>query len=65
MAKHQRVLHRFKISDISQVLIDYLDSLQSPDGSKFVTHQVLDDTIVVRIANQSFIISISEKDGLS
>jgi hypothetical protein len=65
MKKPTKILHRFKVSDIATVIADYFEQIQSPDGHLFKASHIVDDVLVIKINNQSFIINISEKSKLS
>jgi hypothetical protein len=53
------------VSDIATVIADYFEQIQSPDGHLFKASHIVDDVLVIKINNQSFIINISEKSKLS
>ena len=63
--KKNKFMHKYYAKDIAQVMNDFLLSLQSPEGENFKSVHFLEDTVIVKIANQSFIITVTEKDKLS
>lgn len=61
----KKFIQHYKATDIAQIINDFITQLQSTDGDNFKSLHVLSDTVIVKIANQSFIITVTEKDKLS
>jgi hypothetical protein len=65
MKNSKKVIHRFSPEELAQVIADYFEQLQSPDGYNFKSIVYDEKTIVIKIANQSFIVSVTDKNKLS
>jgi hypothetical protein len=63
--KKTKFIHKYYAKDLAQVINDFMLSLQSPEGENFKAVHFLEDTVMIKIANQTFIITITEKDRLS
>lgn len=61
----KKFIHKYYSKDIAQIINDFILNLQSPEGENFKSVHILEDTVMIRIANQTFIISVTEKDKLS
>ena len=61
----KKFIHKYYAKDIAQIINDFILNLQSPEGENFKSVHILEDTVMIRIANQTFIISVTEKDKLS
>lgn len=65
MSKNKKYLHRYTPKDIASILDELIQQIQTPDGNKFQSSHVIEDSIFLRIGPQSFVITISDKDKLS
>ena len=65
MKTDKKVLHRFSTGELAQVIADYFEQLQSPDGYNFRSTTYKEDTVFIKIANQTFIINITDKNKIS
>lgn len=65
MSKNKKYLHRYTPKDIASILDELIQQIQTPDGNKFQSSHVIEDSIFLRIGPQSFVITISDKDNLS
>jgi hypothetical protein len=63
--KPKKFIHKYVASDIATVINEYILSLQTPEGENFKSVHILENTVMVRISGQTFIINIEEKDRLS
>jgi hypothetical protein len=66
MAKKKAiVVQRYSETDLIGVIYQHFESIQSPEGAHFNPYQVTNDTLILNIGTQSFIITITEKERLS
>jgi hypothetical protein len=65
MNKNKKVIQRYSENDLIGVIYDHFESIQSPEGSLFKSYQVSNDTMMLNISNQTFIITVMEKEKLS
>lgn len=65
MSKNKKYLHSYTPKDIASIMDELIQQIQTPDGNKFQSSHVIEDTIFLRVGPQSFIITITEKDRLS
>jgi len=52
-------------SDIASIIEQYLSNLETPEGVRFKALQSTPNTVVLKIGNNTFIISVIGKDKLS
>ena len=64
MAK-DKFISNYETSSIATILVDLLGAVQTPEGAKFKILHTLPGTLIVNLANQTFLISITDKDDLS
>lgn len=48
-------------SDLAYIIDEYMAKLESPDGKRFKSLHSLPNTVMVKVGNQTFIISITDK----
>ncbi len=66
MAKpKQKFSTLYQESDLASHINDFLLGQQSPEGEAFKCVHILAGTLIVKISNQTFIISITDKNKLS
>lgn len=65
MSKKSKVVTRYSESDIATVINDRMLEVQSPEGMMFKSLHTHPNIVAVRIGNQTFLISITEKTNLS
>lgn len=65
MKQDKKILHRFSSGELAQVIADYFEQLQSPDGYNFRSTIYNENTLFIKIANQTFIINITDKNKIS
>lgn len=56
---------RYAESDIATLINDRMLEVQSPEGQLFKSLHTHKNIVTVRIGNQTFLISITEKDNLN
>ena len=61
----KKIIYRYKASDIATIVNDFVNTLQSAEGDQFKSVHAVDDTVIVKIGIQTFIINIIEKDNLN
>lgn len=62
---NKKVRTSYNVEDIASVITDVFIQLESPEGEKFKCVHILNDTVMIRITDKTFIINVSEKDKLS
>lgn len=50
-------------SDLAAIIDEYMAKLESPDGKRFKSLHSLPNTVMVKVGNQTFIISITDKSN--
>jgi hypothetical protein len=65
MSKSKKFLHCYSAKDIASILDELIQQIQTPDGNKFQSSHVMDNTVYLKVGPQTFIINISEKNSLS
>lgn len=63
--ENKKAYTRYVESDIAHLISDYIINLQSAEGIPFKALHSTPNTVVIKIANQTFIISVHEKSKLS
>lgn len=61
----KKYLQKYSSKDIASIINELIESIQTPDGNVFKASHVLEDTILIKVGPQTFIINISEKGKLS
>lgn len=65
MKRKPRTVRRFKESDMGSIINDRFLEIQSEDGLKFKSLQTYHNVVTVKIGNQTFVITITDKEKLS
>lgn len=50
-------------SDLATIIDEYMAKLETPDGKRFKSLHSLPNTVMVKVGNQTFIISITDKSN--
>lgn len=65
MKKKSKVAQLYKESDIGTIINERMLELQTLDGENFKSLQTHHNVVTVKVRNQTFVISITDKDKLS
>lgn len=65
MKNKNKFATRYAESDIATLINDRMLEVQSPEGMLFKSLHTHKNIVTVRIGNQTFLISITEKDNLN
>lgn len=57
----KKAITHFRESDVASIINEKLLELQTPEGEVFKSLQSTPNTVVLKIANQTFIISVTDK----
>lgn len=65
MKKPKKVYTKYLESDVATIIDNYMINLESAEGIRFKSLHSLPNVVTIKIANQTFLISVSSKDSLS
>lgn len=60
-----KFITRYSESDLATLITDQMLNVQTPEGAAFKSLHTLPNVVAVRVGNQTFLISITEKKNLS
>ncbi len=61
----EKFITKYQESDLATLISDHFQNVQSPEGAAFKAVHILAGTVMVRVFNQTFIVTVTSKDNLN
>jgi hypothetical protein len=63
--KSKLAVERFDEEEIVSIIGRYFDKIQSPGGKRFYPTHLVDNTMLIEIGTQTFIVTVKDKSNLN